>query len=85
MSVTEAATQPRSVVIAQRLQVLETDAALQRAQLAATFAQWQKRGAMAWVATVAITAAKVAGGMLATPTARWVLTALLMRLLRGRG
>jgi hypothetical protein len=40
---------------------------------------------MAWVATVAITAAKVAGGMLATPTARWVLTALLMRLLRGRG
>jgi hypothetical protein len=30
-------------------------------------------------------AAKMAGGVLKTPTARWVLTALLMRIIRGRG
>jgi hypothetical protein len=76
---------PRAVVIAQRLQVLEIQAAVQRATLAATFGQWQRRGTMAWVATAAVTAAKMAGGMLATPTARWVVTALLLRLIRGRG
>jgi hypothetical protein len=85
MRVTDTAAPPRSVVVAQRLRMLEIEAALQRAQLAATFGQWQRRGAMAWMATAAVTAAKMAGGMLATPTARWVLTALLMRLLRGRG
>lgn len=80
----EAGAVPRSVVIAQRLQVLEVEAAVQRAQLAATFGQWQRRGTLAWVASAAMSAAKMAGGMLATPTARWVLTALLMRLIRGR-
>jgi hypothetical protein len=71
---------PRAVVIARRLQVLEMQAAVQRAQLAASFRQWQRRGALSWV----MTAAKMAGGVLATPTARWVLTALVMRLIRGR-
>ena len=82
---TEAADLPRSVVIAQRLQMLEIEAAVQRAQLAATLAQWQRRSVLNWVASAATSAAKVAGGILATPTARWVLTALLMRLIRGRG
>jgi len=81
---TETADLPRSVVIAQRLQVLEIEAAVQRVQLAATFGQWQRRGALNWVAGAATTAAKLAGGLLATPTARWVLTALLLRLIRGR-
>jgi hypothetical protein len=85
MNVTDTATVPRSLVIARRLQVLEVEAALQRAQLAATFGQWQRRTALNWVASAATTAAKVAGTMLATPTARWVVTALLMRLIRGRG
>jgi hypothetical protein len=84
MRVSDAGALPRSVVIAQRLQVLEVEAAVQRAQLAATFGQWQRRGTLAWVATAAMSAAKMAGGVLATPTARWVVTALLMRLIRGR-
>jgi hypothetical protein len=71
---------PRSIVIAQRLQVLEMEAALQRRTLAATFAQWQQRGTLGWV----LQAAKVAGGILATPTAKWLATVLLMRLMRGR-
>lgn len=82
---TDTAAVPRSVVIAQRLQMLEIEAAVQRAQLAATFGQWQRRTALNWVASAATSAAKAAGGLLATPTARWVLTALLMRLIRGRG
>jgi hypothetical protein len=78
--VTDTRAVPRALVIAQRLKVLEMEAAIQRAQLAATFAQWQQRGALSWV----MTAAKMAGGVLKTPTARWVLTALMMRLIRGR-
>jgi hypothetical protein len=71
---------PRAVVVAQRLQVLEIEAAMQRTTLAATLAQWHQPRALGWVTD----AAKVAGSMLATPTARWVLTALLMRVIRGR-
>jgi hypothetical protein len=82
--VTDAAV-PRPVIIAQRLQMLEIEAAVQRAHLAATMGQWQRRSALDWVASAATSAAKVAGGILATPTARWILTALLMRLIRGRG
>ncbi|HEV2701976.1 MAG TPA: hypothetical protein VGV09_10125 [Steroidobacteraceae bacterium] len=80
----DSAALPRSVVIAQRLQVLEVEAAVQRAQLAATFGQWQRRGTLAWLTTTAVSAAKMAGGVLATPTARWVLATLVMRLIRGR-
>ena len=80
MSMADSTDQPRSAVIAQRLQVLEVEAALQRTALAATLAQWQQRRALIWV----MQAAKVAGGMLATPTAKWVLTALLLRLARSR-
>jgi hypothetical protein len=71
---------PRSVVIEQRLQVLEMEAAVQRTTLAVTLAQWQQRRTLTWV----LDAAKMAGGVLAGPTARYVITALLMRLLRGR-
>jgi hypothetical protein len=77
---TEVAKQPRAIVIAQRLQVLEMEAAIQRTTLAATFAEWDQHRTLTWV----IGAAKIAGGLLGTPTARWLLTALLMRVIRGR-
>jgi hypothetical protein len=78
---TEPGKQPRAAVIAQRLQILEVEAAIQRTTVAATLADWQQRRVLAWVAE----AAKLAGGMLSTPTAKWVLTALVLRLIRGRG
>jgi hypothetical protein len=70
----------RSAVIAQRLKVLEMEAAVQRTTLAATLAEWEQRRTMTWV----MEAAKFAGGILKTPTARWILTALVMRVIRGR-
>ena len=78
---TETASLPRSLVIEHRLKVLEIEAAMQRTTLAATFSQWHQPRALTW----AVEAAKFAGGMLKTPTARWLLTALVMRLIRGRG
>jgi hypothetical protein len=77
---TSPAHHPRALVIAQRLQVLEMEAAVQRTTLAATFAEWEERRTLTWV----MDAAKMAGGMLATPTVKWVVTALFMRFLRGR-
>jgi hypothetical protein len=76
----EASDLPRSVVIEQRLQVLEMEAAVQRTTLAATLGQWQQRRTLTWV----MDAAKMAGGVLAGPTAKYLLTALLMRLIRSR-
>jgi hypothetical protein len=69
----------RSILITQRLQVLEMEAAVQRTTLAATFAQWEQRRTLNFV----VGAARIAGGILAGPTARWLLTALLMRVIRG--
>lgn len=77
---TEALRQPRAVVIARRLQVLEMEAAVQRTTLAATFAEWDQHRALTWI----IGATKIARGVLGTPTAKWLLTALLLRVIRGR-
>jgi hypothetical protein len=77
---TEAVNPSRSHVIAQRLQVREMEAAVQRATLAATFAEWDQHRTLTWI----IGAAKIAGGLLGTPTAKWLLTALLMRVIRSR-
>jgi hypothetical protein len=77
---TEPVQRARAAVIAQRLQILEMEAAVQRTTLAATFAEWEERRTMTWL----IGAAKVAGGVLAGPTAKWLLSALLMRIIRGR-
>jgi len=71
---------PRAAVIAQRLQILELEAAVQRTTLAATFTQWEQKKTLTWV----LEGAKVAAGLLGSPTAKWVLTALLMRLIRSR-
>jgi hypothetical protein len=80
MSASEEPVLARAEVIARRLKTLEMDAALQRTTLAATLDEWQERRTMTWV----MEAAKVAGGVLKTPTVRWVVTAALMRLIRGR-
>jgi hypothetical protein len=77
---TDVSLRSRSTVITQRLQVLEMEAAVQRATLAATFAQWEQHRTLNFV----VGAAKIAGGLLLGPTAKWLLTALLMRVLRGR-
>ena len=77
---TEQPLRSRSMLIAQRLQVLEMEAAVQRTTLAATFAQWEQQRTLNFV----VGAAKIAGGLLVGPTAKWVLTALLMRVIRGR-
>ncbi len=69
----------RSTLITQRLRVLEMEAAVQRTTLAATFAQWEQRRTLNFV----VGAAKIAGGLLVGPTAKWLLTALLMRVIRG--
>jgi hypothetical protein len=69
----------RSTLITQRLQVLEMEAAIQRTTLAATFAQWEQRRTLNFV----VGAAKIAGSLLVGPTAKWLLTALLMRVIRG--
>jgi len=71
---------PRATIIAQRLQMLELEASVQRTTLAATFAQWEQRKTLTWV----LEAAKLAGGLVASPTAKWLLTALLMRVIRSR-
>jgi hypothetical protein len=76
---TDTTLRSRSALIEKRLQVLEMEAAIQRATLAATFAQWEQRRALSW----AFGAAKLAGGVLAGPTAKWLLTALVMRVIRG--
>ncbi|HEY1898977.1 MAG TPA: hypothetical protein VGG49_04195 [Steroidobacteraceae bacterium] len=76
----ESSAVPRAAVIARRLQVLEMEAAVQRTTLAATLGQWQQHRTLTWV----LQAAKMAGGALASPTARWLLTAVVMRLIRGR-
>jgi hypothetical protein len=71
---------PRAAVIAQRLEVLEMEAAVQRATLAATMEQWQQRRTLDWV----MDAAKLAGGALSSPTVKWMATALVMRFIRSR-
>ncbi len=75
-----AAAPSRAAIIAERLTVLEMEAAVQRTTLAATLAQWQERRTLTWV----MEGAKVASSLLASPTVKWVATALLMRVLRGR-
>jgi hypothetical protein len=77
---TELSKLPRSLVIAQRLQVLEMEAAIQRTTLAATFAEWDQHRTLTWI----IGAAKLAGSVLGTPTAKWLLTAVVMRVIRSR-
>jgi hypothetical protein len=70
----------RAAQLAQRRRLLELEADLQRATLAATFETWSKRRALAW--GTAIGSAGV--GLLRVPRLRWMLLASLAARLRKR-
>ncbi len=63
----------RAARLAQRRRLLEVEADLQRATLAATFETWSRRRALAW--GTAIGSAGV--GLLRVPRLRWLLFASL--------
>ncbi len=66
---------------AERLELLEMEASLQRAALAATFAEWEQRRALVWGGMLA----KWGFRLLATPQLRWMIaTRLLSRIARRR-
>ena len=68
--------------IERRLQLLELEAQLQRATLAATLAEWEDRRSLVWLTG----ASRIAMRVLATPRVRWlVLGAILRRFRRKRG
>lgn len=65
---------------AERLALLEAEAGLQRAALAATFESWEKRRALAWGGKVATWGYR----LLKTRTIRGLLTATVMSKLKRR-
>lgn len=69
----------RARYIARRRELLELEAEVQRAALAATFARLEQRGALSWAAGAGRTALRV----LAMPRVRWLLIAALLRRLRS--
>ena len=70
----------RARYLARRQELLELEAEVQRAALAATFARWEQRRALGWAAGAGRTLFKV----LATPRVRWVLLAALLRGLKRK-
>jgi len=69
----------RSRHIARRRELLELEAEVQRAALAATFARLEQRRALSWAAGAGRTALRV----LAMPRVRWLLLAALLRRFRS--
>ena len=66
---------------AERIELLEMEASLQRAHLAITLARWEKRRALAWGGTLA----QWGWRLLSAPRWRWMIaTQLLSRLKRRR-
>ena len=76
-------TDPRSARIEARLKLLELEAQLQRTALAASLSQLEQRQPLAWLGTAA-SIAGAAGKVLSTPSARWLLMGLAVRLIKGR-
>lgn len=66
-----------------RLKLLEIEAQLQRTALAASLTQLEQRQPLAWLGTAA-TVASAAGKVLSTPSVRWLLMGLAVRLIKGR-
>ena len=64
----------------ERLKLLEAEADLQRASLAATFSSWEKRRALAWGGTLATWGLRA----LATPRVRWLIAASVLSRLKRR-
>jgi hypothetical protein len=65
--------------IARRRELLELEAEVQRAALAATFARLEQRRALSWAAGAGRTALR----LLAMPRVRWLLLAAVLRRFRG--
>lgn len=63
-----------------RLHLLETEASLQRVELAATFEKWEHRKALAWGTRIAGWGFK----LLAQRNIRWFIATTLLARLRGR-
>lgn len=66
--------------IARRRELLELEAGIQRATLAATFAQWEEKRSLVWL----MGAGRLAARALATPRVRWLVLAALLRRLRRK-
>ena len=71
---------PGAQRIEARLKLLEIEAQVQRTTLAAHLAQWEQRQPLAWAGTVV----KLASQVLSTPSARWLLAGVALRLIRSR-
>jgi hypothetical protein len=69
---------------AERIRLLELEAMLQRNELAATFAKWEKRKALAWGSTLASSLAGWGFKLFAQPRIRWLIVSSLFARLRGR-
>ncbi len=70
----------RARYIARRQELLELEAEVQRAALAAAFARWERRRALGWAAGAGRTLFRV----LANPRVRWVVLAALLRGLKRK-
>jgi len=66
--------------IARRQELLELEAEVQRAALAATFARLEQRRAISWAAAAGRTLLRV----LTMPRVRWLLVAAVLRRLRRK-
>ena len=69
----------RARYIARRRELLELEAEVQRAALAATFARLEQRRALSWATGAGRTVMRV----LAMPRVRWLLLAAVLRRLRS--
>lgn len=66
--------------IARRQELLELEAEVQRAELAATFARWEQRRALTWAAGAGWTLLHA----LKSPRVRWLAAAAALRAFRRR-
>ncbi len=70
----------RTRYIARRQELLELEAEVQRAELAATFARWEQRRMLAW----ATGAGQALLRALKSPRVRWLVMAAVLRAFRRR-
>jgi hypothetical protein len=70
----------RARYIARRQELLELEAEVQRAALAARFARWEQRRALGWAADAGRTVFRV----LSNPRIRWLLLAAVLRGLKRK-
>ncbi len=66
--------------LARRQELLALEAEVQRAALAATFAQWESKRALAWAGTLGTMAMRA----MAIPRIRWLIIASVLARLKGK-